>query len=72
MQNFSSVSVVSLSCNFENMYKIGKAIFRVFSVSTKVGINYVPVCIGAYSLICCQGAERLSKVDWFILLSLVH
>lgn len=72
MQNFNSDSVVSLSCNFENMYKIGKAIFRVFSVSIKLGINYVPVCIGTYSLICCHRAERLSKVDWFILLSLVH
>ena len=72
MQNFSSDSVVS--CNFENMYnlRLEKQSSEFFSISIKLGINYVPICIGTYSLICCHRAERLSKVDWFILLSLVH
>ena len=53
MQNLSSDSVVSLSCNFENIYNV----------------NYVLVSVGTYSPICCCRAGRLSKVGSFILLS---
>lgn len=53
---FSSDSVVSLICNFENMCTI----------------NYVLVSVGTYSPIHCCRAGRLSKVGSFILLSQGH